>query len=108
MNQRLPSGPAAIVYGRLPACGSGNSVTSARAPGATKSARPANTSVKTIHGLSMRLPSVCAESNARRPDCLGRFGGPFASLLANPEPDGDDHEGWIEEGGSYWEPPTTE
>ena len=27
VNQRLPSGPAAIPYGRLPAVGTGNSVT---------------------------------------------------------------------------------
>jgi hypothetical protein len=43
VNQRFPSGPGTIVYERLSACGSGNSVTSARAPGAGSNARPATT-----------------------------------------------------------------
>jgi hypothetical protein len=73
VNQRFPSGPGTIVYGRLSACGSGNSVTSARAPGARSNARPATTSVEAIHGLSTVLPSwLCDESIALRREFLVR------------------------------------
>ena len=65
VNQRFPSGPATIVYGRLFACGSGNSVTVAGDSGVWPSAlgRPTScrgkaneTSVDAIHGLNTRLP----------------------------------------------------
>jgi hypothetical protein len=60
VNQRFPSGPVTIVYGRLLACGSGNSVTEVSGteasdePGRpTSGSRRINgTSVETIHGLS--------------------------------------------------------
>ena len=73
VNQRFPSGPATIVYGRLSACGSGNSVTSANATGTRKSARPTPTSIETIHRFRMfSPPGDEAECTARRPEFLVR------------------------------------
>ena len=90
VNQRFPSGPGTIVYGRLSACGSGNSVTSVRPgipAGPTRaSERPANTSVETTHDLSTRSPFlVRAESTALRREFLVR--GPPRSLpLSDADP----------------------
>ena len=62
MNQRFPSGPVTIVYGRLFACGSGNSVTPPASPARRAGGREATsgsirTNVETIHRLSIGSPS---------------------------------------------------
>ena len=62
VNQRFPSGPVTIEYGRLSACGRGNSVTDARGAPAnalgatTSSTKPKVTSNEPKKRLLIRVP----------------------------------------------------
>ena len=80
VNQRFPSGPVTIVYGRLSACGSGNSTTdvagtgpAVAAPGSAISGSESAkvTSVEAIPGRDQTL-RLRGESTAQSPNCLVR------------------------------------